>query len=143
MNAIDYIELNLPTLFASSNVNKWIAMATELTNAGYFGTQAQYAIALRIMHIFCLSPAGGLRAHGESGSIGSETEGGLSISYQATASSYRNDDLDQTSFGKQLKALIRSITPAVGVIGGGPTINTPLPASVIEADSIADQYFNR
>ncbi len=143
MAVLDIITMQYPAMAALPNISNWIAYAEGKTNRPYFNQNGDEAVALLAMHMYVISPASGNRPMSEAGTITSKKEGELSINFgQVSNRSYTNDSLDQSAFGKQLKALIRAQTPAIGVIGGGITINQPLPPEVLQADSIADDFLN-
>ena len=144
MTVLDIISVEYPQMAALSNISNWIARAESKTNRGYFTsspTAGDEAVAYRAMHMYAVSPASKNRPLSEAGTITGKAEGGLSLQFGQTSSSYRNDNLDQTAFGKALKELIRIQTPAIGMVGV-PTINRPLPPEMFEADQIADDFFN-
>jgi hypothetical protein len=93
-------------------------MAVELTNRGFFGKLASYAIAYRACHLFMVSGGGGSGnpAFGM-GQVASMSEGGLSVSF-ATGAAVSDSGLETTKYGKLLLDLIKS-RPSMGVNTAG------------------------
>jgi hypothetical protein len=89
-------------------------MAVELTDRGFFGKMASFAIAYRSCHLFTITGGngGGNPAIGM-GQITSMSEGGLSMSVAASAT-MDSSGLDSTKYGKMLLGLIKS-RPTMGV----------------------------
>lgn len=89
----------------------YLEMSEELTSAastsGWDATRRAQAVALRAAHMMTLnlSPE---RVGGAGGPITQKREGELSLSFGSgnSSSSAGGDDLGQTSYGKQLRALI-------------------------------------
>jgi hypothetical protein len=89
-------------------------MAVELTDRGFFGKMASFAIAYRACHLFTITGGDGSSdAAIGVGQIASMSEGGLSMSYASSAAS-DNGGLDTTKYGKLLLGLIKS-RPTMGV----------------------------
>jgi hypothetical protein len=97
-----------PDLAASPSLDIFLDMAVELTNRGFFGKLASYAIAYRACHLFMVSGGGGSGnpAFGM-GQVASMSEGGLSVSF-ATGASASDSGLETTKYGKLLIDLIKS-----------------------------------
>lgn len=112
MSTANKIKILCPALYSDTDRDEYIAMAEELTGRAYFGVYGDQAVALRASHLYALSK----RTLGESGSISSKTEGKLSLSF--SSSGMGGDDLSQTNYGMQLKALIQSVGPAISVNEG-------------------------
>ena len=108
------LDLYLPIYKNDPDQSGYIQLATEKTSACFFGSQKNEAIALRAAHIMSLVKT---RPAGEAGPISMKREGELAISFD-NASDINDDDLNQTSFGRQLKALTTASGPVMGVTGG-------------------------
>jgi len=91
----------------------YITLATDLTSSTYFGTKMNYAIALRAIHMFLLSPDV-LRSYGQGGFITGMSEGNTTLRF-ANPSVKGKSDLHLTSFGQQLASLIGATGPAISV----------------------------
>jgi hypothetical protein len=108
-------------LAASPSLDVFLGMAAELTDRGFFGNLASYAIAYRACHLFMVSGGGTAGGGVESaaaglGQIASMSEGGLSVSFVTGSggASSNAEALDTTKYGKLLLALIKS-RPTMGV----------------------------
>jgi hypothetical protein len=102
-----------PELAASPSLNDFLAMAAELTDKGFFGKLAPYAIAYRACHLFTITGGGSSNPAFGMGQIAGMSEGGLSVSF-ATGAVTDSGGLDTTKYGKLLLGLIKS-RPAMGV----------------------------
>lgn len=109
-----------PDLATDANKNTFVEIATERTSQAFFCDNYNLAIALRACHMWALSQ---YRIHGEAGAISEKKEGQLSMGFQNTGKVSGAGDLDQTHFGKQLKALIRSSDAGITVLGAGTTLS--------------------
>lgn len=114
------IQTICPELYSSPSLNIFIEMAGELTDRGFFGKLASYAIAYRSCHLFTITGGGG---GGNSalgmGEIQSMSEGGLSVTFATKASASSDESgLDTTKFGKMLLSLIKT-RPTMGVNTAG------------------------
>jgi hypothetical protein len=110
-----------PELAASSSLDVFLGMAVELTDRGFFGKLASYAIAYRACHLFMVSGGGNGNPAFGMGQIASMSEGGLSVSFAtgaATGAVSDGGDLATTKYGKLLLGLIKS-RPAMGVNTAG------------------------
>jgi hypothetical protein len=113
-----------PELAASPSLDVFLGMAAELTDRGFFGKMASYAIAYRACHLFMVSGGGAAGGGVESaaaglGQIASMSEGGLSVSFVTGSGGASNAEaLDTTKYGKLLLALIKS-RPTMGVNTAG------------------------
>jgi hypothetical protein len=103
-----------PGLAASPSLDDFLGMAAELTDRGFFGKLTPYAVAYRACHLFTLAggDGGGNPAVG-TGQITGMSEGGMSVSFAASAVSDIGG-LDTTKYGKLLLGLIKS-RPTMGV----------------------------
>lgn len=97
-------------------MDDFLGMAVELTNRGFFGKLASFAIAYRACHLFTITGGGSNPAFG-TGQITSMSEGGLSVSF-ASGSSADDSGLDTTKYGKLLLGLIKA-RPTMGVNTAG------------------------
>jgi hypothetical protein len=111
-----------PSLASDPNKALFIILAADrVSSCRFAGTKHDLAVALRAAHDLTLANqtgVGGIRSHGESGSITAKREADLSISFSGGYSSDSSADLDLTVYGKRLKGLMRGTVPAVGVTGG-------------------------
>lgn len=96
--------------------NEYLSMAENQTNRCWYGRNADRAVALRAAHMMALDTSP-IRQNGETGAISSKKEGDLAIGFVAGAGQGIND-LDQTHYGKQLKALTAGGGFMLGITGG-------------------------
>ena len=96
-----------PELAFSPSLDAFMGMAVELTDRGFFGKMASFAIAYRACHIFTITGVDGSSnpAIG-TGQITGMTEGGLSLSLAASETP-DSGGLDTTKYGKLLLGLIK------------------------------------
>jgi hypothetical protein len=118
MSAETIIETICPELSSSPSLQVYLGMAVELTDRGFFGKLAPFAIAYRACHLFTIMGGGESSnpAFG-TGQIASMSEGGLSVGF-ATSASSDSGGLDTTKYGKLLLGLIKS-RPTMGVNTAG------------------------
>jgi len=124
LNPRQIIEAICPELASSPSLDIFLGMAVELTDRGFFGKLANYAIAYRACHLFTISggdSGGGSSALGM-GKIASMSEGGLSVTFANDNSVSDGSGLDTTKFGKLLLGLMR-MRPTMGVNTAG--LHTP------------------
>jgi hypothetical protein len=119
MTPVEIITAICPDLASSPSLSVFVSLAEARTDRCFFGTNYSLAVALRACHQYTLSQ----RPNGESGMIGSKSEGKLSISFNAGGGNTNMGDLGQTAYGTQLADLIKSTSPAAslaltGVLGG-------------------------
>ena len=90
----------------------YLEMADERTStvraSGWSEGKRAQAVALRAAHMMTLA-LDPMRAGGSAGPITGKSEGKLSVQFGTSVASQQKgmDDLDQTSFGLQLRGLIR------------------------------------
>jgi hypothetical protein len=101
LTIIDIIVLRNPALTGDSRLDDMIELAETRIKECTFGNNYNEAVALYVLHMYEVSDRGG-----SGGPVTSEKEGQLSRSFGATAS---NASLDSTSWGQELKALIRGL----------------------------------
>jgi len=109
-----------PELASSPSLDDFLAMAVELTDRGFFGKLAPYAIAYRASHLFTIT-GGGASSNAALGlgQVASMSEGELSVTFAKTENSTGDSgSLDTTKYGKLLLALIKS-RPTMGVNTAG------------------------
>ncbi len=97
----------------------YLEMAEERTApasaCGWNEVKRAQAVALRAAHMMTLS-LDPTRSGGAGGPVTQKREGDLSLSFGSSSSSNRaQDDLEQTSFGLQLKALVKASFSLIGV----------------------------
>lgn len=102
----------VPAFAAHPSKAVYLEMAEERTApvsaCGWNEAKRAQAVALRAAHTMTLA-LDPLRAGGSGGQIQQKREGDLSISFGGGSSSSRPlEDLEQTSFGIQLKSLVSS-----------------------------------
>lgn len=111
LTTLQIITLRTPQFASDARLNDMISLATQITGSAY-GSNTNYAIALRVMHWFTreamfggTSTNTGIQSGGQ---IKSTKEGKLSRSY-ATGDTSKNfnseSDLLSTGFGKELMNL--------------------------------------
>jgi hypothetical protein len=119
MSVLSFIAIRAPEMAGIENIADIILIADKQTGAfgdemiGTIGTQREYAVALRVMHIIARMPRDGASANvnsgsdGQGGMITSEKEGELSRSYKVTDDlARRYPDLVTTVWGQELIQLI-------------------------------------
>lgn len=118
MTASEILTLIYPASVATPNRELYLQLARERSR-GICAENMEQAVALRAAHMIALAtdPA---RAGGTAGAVVSKREGDLSISFGgATTNPGSFGNLQATSFGQELIALIRSCKGFIGVTGGG------------------------
>ena len=118
---LDYVNARCPGLAAlqttnAYNFNTYMTDAMNRTNQAWFGGNYALAVALRMMHNWTLDNRAGSN-NGIGGAMSSIREGGASVSFETGKGDARDDDLSQTYYGKQLKALIRNSGAGASVVG--------------------------
>ena len=100
MIARDIVTLRAPELATDMDrVDDLIELSKSGLDSKALGSRYQEALALRVMHWLTMEGR-----HGVGGPVTSETEGSLSRSYGISGM----HNLDSTSYGQELKDLIRS-----------------------------------
>lgn len=118
MNASQILSLIYPSADALPNRELYLQLAREQSK-GICAGSLERAVALRAAHTIALAtdPA---RAGGTAGAVVSKREGDLSISFGGTTTSSGSfGNLQATSFGQELIALIKACKGFIGVTGGG------------------------
>jgi len=106
MLSIDaYLETMSPQLITATTKATYVSIATLATDSTFFGENYNYAIALRMAHLYELDNRGDNNA----GFITSKTEGRVSVSYWNSPNPKSLTDLHMTKFGKTLLGLIHRI----------------------------------
>jgi len=113
----DIIAIKAPDLATDPNKNTYIELAQLQTDACFFGSKYTLAVALRASHSWALDQ----KDPNESGAISGKRMGPVSISFNTP--NQGSDDLSMTSYGRQLRSLIRSCGPGISVTGTTGTIN--------------------
>jgi hypothetical protein len=107
-----------PDLASSPSLDVFLGKAVELTDRGFFGKLAPFAVAYRACHLFTVSGGGGSGSPAFGmGQVAGMSEGGLSVSF-ATGAAASGSGLETTKYGKLLLDLIKS-RPAMGVNTAG------------------------
>jgi len=84
---------------ADSRLDDFITLAVSQTDSVFFSTDYNLAVALRTLHDMAMSKRGG-----EGGAVESEREGQVWREYAVNDT---HDDLGSTSYGQELKMLMR------------------------------------
>ena len=134
----DYIAAACPALAASASLNVYIADAQNRTNQAAFGVNYAKAVALRAMHEFTLDQRATRGFDAPGGAVSSLREGGSSVSFATDKGHQLDVDLEQTSFGKRLRALIRSLGPAASVMGFNSVAAAGMPVRGDASEMIAN-----
>jgi hypothetical protein len=108
-----------PAYVGDTRIQVFLPLAMQQTSRDRFGTNYEYAVALRVCHMIARFPA---TQPGYPGAITSATEGGVSQSYQVSPDLMkRYGDLCSTPYGAMLASLIDgNVVAHVAVGGGGP-----------------------
>lgn len=106
-----------PQFNSNASRTVFLEMAVDSTSVSQF-SPAKYerAVALRAAHMLQLS----LRKTGEGGAVQAKSEGQLSIQFGGANLGKGWEDLAQTQYGIQLRALIRGSVVGAGVCDGIP-----------------------
>ena len=100
-------------LSGNARVDVWIEMAQLRVDQACFGDAYPLALCYLASHVGTLETRGG---GDEVGSISSQSEGGISVSYSA-AGGGTNDDLLQTTYGRAYLDLLNAKRPLPGLTG--------------------------
>ena len=116
-NAMRYIQVIAPTLYADERIGVFCDMAIERCSKNFFGSLWNQAVAYLTCHIFTMAN----RDSDETGSISSKHEGNLSVTYNSV-SAYSDGEFSLTTYGRNyltLKKSVKSIlvTNAVEAVG--------------------------
>lgn len=112
--AKEIILVRVPSTTDDTRLDDHIALAETILDETFFKSKYQYAISLQVLHWYALNARGGGSSENASGIGGPVTnlkEGDLSISYGFSSAGDRTsveDDLSQTTYGKELLALKRA-----------------------------------
>ena len=107
------LDIIAPQFQSDPNKADVIALARGRTSRNVFGDNYEYAVALRAAHMLTLISQ---QQSGTAGNVASKTEGDLSISFSAAEDS--GGSLHLTTYGQQLKQLIRENVVGIGITGG-------------------------
>ena len=114
MSVETFVNALIPQYKDDEDMAAYIALSECQTNRCWYGCKSDYAVALRVAHLYTLNKG---RPTGDAGSVASKKEGDLSIGYAAGSGKGIND-LDQTHYGKQLQGLAKQGGAFMGVTGG-------------------------
>ena len=105
----------------NADISTYIELAKTQTGVCFYGSRYNQAVALRAAHNLVLSDPVGYAGF-MSGGIVSKKQGNIAIQYGRSSGDNNTDQtgLSQTTYGKQLLALMRMSNTTVGAIG---TIN--------------------
>lgn len=95
-----------------------IQLATQRTNSVCFGENYEYAIALRAAHTISLKQRSESVIGDSGGNVSSKKEGKLSLTFSSSLNG--DEDLSQTSYGKQLIGLKKGNIPPISVVSCNP-----------------------
>jgi hypothetical protein len=111
-SAEEWIDQLYPELALSPAKDMYIEDAVASLSSAVFGTQYNKAVALLACHEFYMTS----RPANETGLVTSKTEGRTSISFWNSIKEGSSSTYGLSSFGKQLKAMIRrlGISASVG-----------------------------
>lgn len=125
VSILENIRTKCPGLYNDADRAIYISNAELLCSLDFFGAKYNLAVALRACHDYTLVDRANATG-GVGGNITSIKEDALQVSY-AAATGGNTNELDQTTFGTQLKYLIKICKPAVSlgttnisVLGGFP-----------------------
>lgn len=109
-----------PHLSDSPAKDDFLTAAAQITSATYYGALYSWAVALQAAHLMYMAglDTGSGRQPGNPGVIAAVKEDELAISYaNGVAGSGNIDDLQQSSYGKQLLSLQRRANIPMSVTG--------------------------
>lgn len=126
LTAEQRLDALLPGYASEPSKAVYLEMAEERTAAvsveGWNEAKRSQAVALRAAHMMTLALEP-VRAGGAGGPVTQKREGDLSVSFGGSSSASRSfDDLEQTSFGLQLKGLIRGTFSLIGTTAPYPGV---------------------
>jgi hypothetical protein len=108
----DFISALCPNLAADLNKDIYVEIAQGMLSSSYFGDKYNYAVALHASHNYTVDVS---RPTGTAGLITGMTEGRTSMNFWNSIPQNDFSDLHMTTYGKRLKALMRSIGPVASV----------------------------
>ena len=97
----EVLRIICPQVMTVSGLSTYIDIAKSMTSSGVFGDKYNYAVALRVAHMYTLNKrngAGGIITHKQEGRV-SQSFGGVDK---------MTSDLQSTSYGQQLLQLIKT-----------------------------------
>jgi len=104
MDIDEYLYALCPALALDINKDLFVQIAIDNTSLSAFGTQYNYAVALRASHEYTLAQ----KDASETGLVTQKSEQRTSISFWNSISATSNSTFSLTLYGKRLKALIKS-----------------------------------
>jgi hypothetical protein len=115
--SIEQIVTTYPGIADDPDMDVYIELAKTQTGAAFYGDRYSEAVALRAAHNLVMSKPLDYASF-MSGGIASKRQGGITVDYNRSASeSVDKSGLSQTTFGKQLIALMRMSNTTMGVVG--------------------------
>lgn len=99
MTVTEIVTTRNPAFASASEFDNYVTLAQEQTEASFFDTDYNLAVALRVMHMMEMDSRGGT-----GGAIKIEKEGELWREYAVAVT---DQDLLSTSYGRELKSLMR------------------------------------
>lgn len=109
-----YLEAICPLLYAAATRDVYVDIATDATDATFYGTQYYYAIALLAAHNYTIDRN---RSDGENGLVTAKTEGRVSIHYWNEIPENSGSTLRMTTYGNRLLQLRKRMQPFISVAG--------------------------
>lgn len=108
LTSVQIIETICKPLSDSPSLSKYVQIAEDSLNRGFYGKRFEYAVAYKACHLFTLCDDGSFNKIKDlgNGSIQSYSEGGMSVSFSGSSG---NSELESTKYGKMLLDLNRSI----------------------------------
>jgi hypothetical protein len=107
MTAEQIIQTICTDLADSPSISQYLQIARESLSSRFFGKLYEQAVAYKACHLFVLTKPSELNQMTEAsgGSISSMSEGGISLSFNATNS---DKELSSTKYGRMLLDLMKS-----------------------------------
>jgi hypothetical protein len=116
--ATQILDVIAPQYKTDQDKDTFLVLARGQTSTCYYGTNTELAVALRAAHMMALRDLGKATG-GSGGQLASKREGDLAVAFHKSGDGKGSSDLDQTSFGTQLKGLTKSSGMAISVTGIG------------------------
>lgn len=101
----EFIEALCPELAVEALKDVYVEIGAKIVSSSFFGTSYNYALALASAHVFTMAQRGA----NETGVLTGKSENRASESYWVKLNTGSNSTLPLTKYGKDLKALIRTM----------------------------------
>jgi hypothetical protein len=116
MSVTTLIQAIAPAYYSDSRLATFMTLAVQLTSSDRFGSNYEYAVALRVCHMIARNP---ILQPGAAGAVTSAQEGGVSQSYSVPKFlQEKYGDLCSTPYGCQLAQLMEGNIVGHLAIGG-------------------------